>query len=76
MKILKTGNQNTDRKIRISEGVKDRFSETEREKLVKEFVKRFKRTGQRFTEKHIGGGDVIYCNVTDKLIQILFESEW
>lgn len=76
VKILKTGNENTDRKIRFSSGVKDKFSDVEQKKLAAEFVKNFKKTGRRFIEKHLGAGDVLVCSVTQKLFRIMLECEW
>lgn len=65
-----------DRKICFSREAKSKFSDTEREKLAGEFSKHFKRTGQRFIEKRSDDGEVLICNVTQKLFQIMFEFEW
>ncbi len=68
--------QNMARKILYSEGVKNKFSDTERKRLAAEFVKHFKTNGRQFIEKPIGDGEVLICNVTQKLFQIMYESEW
>ncbi len=62
--------------IRFSKAVKDRFSDVERKKLAGEFAKHFKKTDQRFIEKRFNDGEVLICNVTQKLFQIMFEFEW
>lgn len=69
-------NQNCDRKVHFSDGVKDRFSDVEREKLAGELIEYFKKSGRQFIEKPLGDGEVLVCNVTPKLYQIMFEVEW
>lgn len=69
-------NQNSARKVHFSVGVRGRFSDAEREKLAAEFVRHFKKSGRQFIEKPLGGGDVLICNVTPKLYQIVLEEEW
>lgn len=69
-------NQTGDRKIRFSKGVKSKYSDAEREMLAAELVEKFHKTGRQFLQKQLDAGDVLICNVTAKLYQVMLEAEW